>query len=152
MSVSPALGILRQEDFRELQDKRKKENGREAAEEMAVKSLYCRPDMVSYNRQIPVSSRPAWSTEQVPAQPGLHGETLFQKTFKKKKKKKRLLLLQRTEVQFPAPMCKFRTTTTYKSISRAPTILPSLLHPQARTRCTQPCRENTPSHPHTQRF
>ena len=86
MSVSPALGILRQEDFRELQDKRKKENGREAAEEMAVKSLYCRPDMVSYNRQIPVCSRPAWSTEQVPAQPGLHGETLFQKTFKKKKK------------------------------------------------------------------
>jgi len=35
-----------------------------------------------------LSSRPAWSTECVPGQPGLHRETLSQKTKKKKKKKK----------------------------------------------------------------
>jgi hypothetical protein len=34
-----------------------------------------------------LSSRPAWSTEWVPGQPGLHRETLSQKTKKKKKKK-----------------------------------------------------------------
>jgi hypothetical protein len=34
-----------------------------------------------------LSSRPAWSTERVPGQPGLHRETLSQKTKKKKKKK-----------------------------------------------------------------
>jgi hypothetical protein len=34
-----------------------------------------------------LSSRPAWSTEQVPGQPGLHRETLSRKTKKKKKKK-----------------------------------------------------------------
>jgi hypothetical protein len=33
-----------------------------------------------------LSSRPAWSTEWVPGQPGLHRETLSQKTKKKKKK------------------------------------------------------------------
>jgi hypothetical protein len=32
------------------------------------------------------SSRPAWSTEWVPGQPGLHRETLSRKTKKKKKK------------------------------------------------------------------
>jgi hypothetical protein len=36
-----------------------------------------------------LSSRPAWSTEWVPGQPGLHWETLSQKTKKKKKKKKK---------------------------------------------------------------
>jgi hypothetical protein len=36
-----------------------------------------------------LSSRPAWSTEQVPGQPGLHRETLSRKTKKKKKKKKK---------------------------------------------------------------
>jgi hypothetical protein len=34
-----------------------------------------------------LSSRPAWSTKQVPGQPGLHRETLYQK----KKEKKRVL-------------------------------------------------------------
>jgi len=34
-----------------------------------------------------LSSRPAWSTKWVPGQPGLHRETLSQKTKKKKKKK-----------------------------------------------------------------
>jgi hypothetical protein len=33
-----------------------------------------------------LSSRPAWSTECVPGQPGLHRETLSRKTKKKKKK------------------------------------------------------------------
>jgi hypothetical protein len=32
-----------------------------------------------------LSSRPAWSTEQVPGQPGLHKETLSCKTKKNKK-------------------------------------------------------------------
>jgi hypothetical protein len=36
-----------------------------------------------------LSSRPAWSTERVPGQPGLHRETLSRKTKKKKKKKKK---------------------------------------------------------------
>jgi hypothetical protein len=36
-----------------------------------------------------LSSRPAWSTECVPGQPGLHRETLSQKPKKKKKKKKK---------------------------------------------------------------
>jgi hypothetical protein len=35
-----------------------------------------------------LSSRPAWSTEWVPGQPGLHGETLS-KNQKEKRKKKR---------------------------------------------------------------
>jgi hypothetical protein len=35
-----------------------------------------------------LSSRLAWSTKGVPEQPGLHRETLSQKTKKKKKKKK----------------------------------------------------------------
>ena len=35
-----------------------------------------------------LNSRPAWSTEGVPGQPGLHRETLSRKTKKKKKKKK----------------------------------------------------------------
>jgi hypothetical protein len=35
-----------------------------------------------------LSSRPAWSTEQVPGQPGLHRETLSRKTKKQTKKKK----------------------------------------------------------------
>ena len=34
-----------------------------------------------------LSSRPAWFTKQVPGQPGLHRETLFQKKKKKKKNK-----------------------------------------------------------------
>jgi hypothetical protein len=33
-----------------------------------------------------LSSRPAWSTESVPGQPGLHRQTLSQKPKKKKKK------------------------------------------------------------------
>jgi hypothetical protein len=33
-----------------------------------------------------LSSRPVWSIERVPGQPGLHGETLSQKTKKRKKK------------------------------------------------------------------
>jgi hypothetical protein len=37
-----------------------------------------------------LSSRPAWSTEQVSGQPGLHRETLSRKTKKKKKKKKKI--------------------------------------------------------------
>jgi hypothetical protein len=36
-----------------------------------------------------LSSRPAWSTKWVPGQPGLHRETLSQKTKKEKKKKTR---------------------------------------------------------------
>jgi hypothetical protein len=35
-----------------------------------------------------LSSRPAWSTEWVPGQPGQHRESLSRKTKKKKKKKK----------------------------------------------------------------
>jgi hypothetical protein len=35
-----------------------------------------------------LSSRPAWSTEWIPGQPGLHRETLSRKTKQKKKKKK----------------------------------------------------------------
>jgi hypothetical protein len=35
-----------------------------------------------------LSSKPAWSTEGVPGQPGLHRETLSQKKKKKKKRKK----------------------------------------------------------------
>jgi hypothetical protein len=35
-----------------------------------------------------LSSRPAWSTERVPGQPGLHRETLSQKTKTKTKNKK----------------------------------------------------------------
>jgi hypothetical protein len=37
-----------------------------------------------------LSSRPAWSTEWVPGQPGLYRETLSQKTKKKKKRKKEM--------------------------------------------------------------
>jgi hypothetical protein len=33
----------------------------------------------SRGRRISVNSRPAWSTEQVPGQPGLHSEALSQK-------------------------------------------------------------------------
>ena len=36
-----------------------------------------------------MSSRPAWSTNWVPGQPGLHRETLSQKNKKQKKKKKK---------------------------------------------------------------
>ena len=36
-----------------------------------------------------LSSRPAWSTEGVPGQPGLHREALSQKKENKKKKKRR---------------------------------------------------------------
>ena len=36
-----------------------------------------------------LSSRPAWSTQQVPGQPGLHGEALSQKTKKNTIKKER---------------------------------------------------------------
>jgi hypothetical protein len=36
-----------------------------------------------------LSSRPAWSTDRVPGQPGLHRETLSRKTNKKKKKERR---------------------------------------------------------------
>jgi hypothetical protein len=35
-----------------------------------------------------LSLRPAWSTELVPGQPGLHRETLSRKTIKKQKNKK----------------------------------------------------------------
>jgi hypothetical protein len=35
-----------------------------------------------------LSSRPAWSTDRVPGQPGLHRETLSQKKNKKQKQKK----------------------------------------------------------------
>jgi hypothetical protein len=35
-----------------------------------------------------LSSKPAWSTEQVPGQPGLHRETLSQKTKNQNKNKK----------------------------------------------------------------
>jgi hypothetical protein len=35
-----------------------------------------------------LSSRPAWSTERVPGQPGLHRETLSRKTKTNKQKKK----------------------------------------------------------------
>jgi hypothetical protein len=41
--------------------------------------------------RISVSSRPAWSTEQVPGQPGIHTGTLFQITKKQFKKKKKSL-------------------------------------------------------------
>jgi hypothetical protein len=36
-----------------------------------------------------LSSRPAWSTERVPGQPGLHKETLSRKTKNKTKQKKK---------------------------------------------------------------
>jgi hypothetical protein len=37
-----------------------------------------------------LSSRPAWSTERIPEQPGLHGENLSQKTKPKQNKKQQL--------------------------------------------------------------
>ena len=40
----------------------------------------------SRGRQISVTSRPAWSTEQVPGQPGLHTEKLCLETQNKTKK------------------------------------------------------------------
>jgi hypothetical protein len=40
-----------------------------------------------------LSWRPAWSTEWVPGQPGLHRETLSVKTEKRKKKRKKKDLL-----------------------------------------------------------
>jgi hypothetical protein len=40
-----------------------------------------------------LSSMPAWYTEWVPGQPGLHRETLSRKTKKKKKKKKKVLII-----------------------------------------------------------
>jgi hypothetical protein len=50
-----------------------------------------------------LSSRPAWSTELVPGQPGLHRETLSQGRGKKKKKKKkkRLAAEKPTSMQKP---------------------------------------------------
>jgi hypothetical protein len=36
-----------------------------------------------------LSSRPTWSTEQILGQPGLHRETLSQKTKQKKKERKK---------------------------------------------------------------
>jgi hypothetical protein len=44
-----------------------------------------------------VSLRPAWSTDGVPGQPGLHRETLFQNT-KEKKKEKNPFVLPRSHV------------------------------------------------------
>jgi hypothetical protein len=38
-----------------------------------------------------LSSRPAWSTEWVPGQPGLHRETLSRKNQKRKQKRKRIV-------------------------------------------------------------
>jgi hypothetical protein len=45
-----------------------------------------------------LSSRPPWSTECVPGQPGLHRETLSRKTTKKKKKKRILVTSWAVEV------------------------------------------------------
>ena len=40
-----------------------------------------------------MSLRPAWSTQQVPGEPGLlHRETLFQNTKKKRKEKERIVI------------------------------------------------------------
>jgi hypothetical protein len=39
-----------------------------------------------------LSSRPAWSTEWVPGQPGLHRETLSRKTKKTKQNKKVMVI------------------------------------------------------------
>jgi hypothetical protein len=41
-----------------------------------------------------LSSRPAWSAEWVPGQPGLHRKTLSRKTKRKKKKKKKRVCLR----------------------------------------------------------
>jgi hypothetical protein len=47
-----------------------------------------------------LSSRPAWSTELVPGQPGLHRETLSQKKKKKKRKekKKHMIFFSRCDI------------------------------------------------------
>ena len=42
-----------------------------------------------------LSSRPAWSTEWAPGQPGLHRETLSQKQKTKKKKKQGVTVLSK---------------------------------------------------------
>jgi hypothetical protein len=47
-----------------------------------------------------LSSRPAWSTEQVPGQAGLHRETLPQKNKKKKKKERERERLHESQKRF----------------------------------------------------
>jgi hypothetical protein len=51
-----------------------------------------------------LSLRPAWSTERVPGQPGLHRETLFPKTklnkTKTKKREKKTCLLSLKKILF----------------------------------------------------
>jgi hypothetical protein len=47
-----------------------------------------------------LSPRPAWCTEWVPEQPGLHRETLSRKTKTKKKKKKKKEMLSRAGPSF----------------------------------------------------
>jgi len=48
-------------------------------------------------RRIPPSSRPAWSTEQVLGQPGLHRESLSQKTNKQTNKQTNKLKSNQTK-------------------------------------------------------
>jgi hypothetical protein len=57
-----------------------------------------------------LNSRPAWSTERVPEQPGLHREILSRKTKKKKKKQKRKHG-NVMDVEEPSPL----TVTSYSS-------------------------------------
>ena len=58
-------------------------------------------------RQISVSGRPTWSTEQVPGQPGLlHRESLFRK-IKTNQKKKKILNLKKKKKKFVFMMITF---------------------------------------------
>jgi hypothetical protein len=65
-----------------------------------------------------LSSRPAWSTERVPEQPGLYRETLSRKTKKKKKKKEKKR--KKKDKKLPKQLKKGYVddihTTEYKSI------------------------------------
>jgi hypothetical protein len=60
-----------------------------------------------------LSSRPAWSTEWVPGQPGLYKETLSGKTKKKKKKKKSIILKLNLEIKCHLKRLAFRKFYIY---------------------------------------
>jgi hypothetical protein len=54
-----------------------------------------------------LSSRPAWSTEQVPGQPGLHRETLSRKTKKTKQNKSSQQNVFKKEINMPMLLLGF---------------------------------------------
>jgi predicted nuclease of restriction endonuclease-like (RecB) superfamily len=52
-----------------------------------VVELACNPSIMKAETGRSLRPRPAWSTEQIPGQPGLHRETLSQKNKTNKKQK-----------------------------------------------------------------